>query len=305
MMYFGRMFSMLRFFLIILLAATTFSNAAYFNFYEDNPDWKKASAEELSFALEQYEAADAPKALASLEMGVSEIRRRVALHDKDESRYAELLVEFLLAKVHYEREVHFAGRTQPSDEALAFERTLPAYQEANRVLSEALQKYAGNVRILRLASNSFLPAVSSDDVHLRLLSTLVTLDKTDFFSHSSLIKNFVLRGDVNLGRVEAVKMLKKMLALGDSTLLRVPFDESTGELSMAFSRQGLRCVEMSTALAADFALLPEQFHTKRDRTVGPDHFNDAGDRREKIATLRQMIQEMINDLSASSCGRPG
>ena len=120
-----------------------------------------------------------------------------------------------------------------------------------------------------------------------------------------MIKNFVLRGDVNLGRVEAVKMLKKMLALSDSTLLRVPFDESTGELSMAFSRQGLRCVAMSTSLAADFALLPEQFHTKPGRTVGSDHFKDAGDRREKIATLRQMIQEMINDLSASMCGRPG
>ncbi len=279
-----------------------FSHGAGFNFNETRPDWKTASAAQLTEALEQFTNDDGPRALPAIEAMIDELRRRIALHGPEEPRSTALLIDALMAKVYNQRASHFANRTQSTDEATEYQNGLPAYREADRILSEALSKFPNDVHVLRRVLSNSLPSTRDLQVKFVILKRLVIADKTNFVAHISLVRVAMLIGDMSTARGASINMLRRMLLLGDADLPLVPFDVTVGNLSGDFRDEGGACPDLSNALGADFALMPQQFHTRPDSAVGPEHFKDAADRTAKLTSLREMLKKMIDNFSTSTCG---
>lgn len=290
--------------LLLVSALIAFTNAQATNIdpAAAHPDWKNSSSVEIAEAIERFLNDDSETIESPTEALISEIRRRVELHGPNEPKYLNLLVKALAAKVYIKRESHFAHRAQMQDEVSKFEASLPEYQEANRILSTALERYPNDISLLRSAIYSSFPITDDFNLSFKLLSRLVSLDKTDFVAHYTLVKNAILIDKPTTARLEAIQMLKKMLALSEAKLFLVPFDETAGNLPGTFRDAGLHCAELSTALATDFTLLPEQFRTTPERAQRPDDFKNPEDRNQQLTALRKMIRKMIADLSASSCG---
>ena len=226
----------------------------------------------------------------------------VALHGPEEPRSTALLIDALMAKVYNQRASHFANRTQSTDEATEYQNGLPAYREADRILSEALSKFPNDVHVLRRVLSNSLPSTRDLQVKFVILKRLVIADKTNFVAHISLVRVAMLIGDMSTARGASINMLRRMLLLGDADLPLVPFDVTVGNLSGDFRDEGGACPDLSNALGADFALMPEQFHTRPDSAVGPEHFKDAADRTAKLTSLREMLKKMIDNFSTSTCG---